>query len=666
MASYQYSPLREDRNQIRLLSLHPGDFSAEIHVSIQKIALTTKNPPVYEALSYVWGTTDSPVDIRVEPSGQNSLLQRGWFPSWCRLAWDSVPADQDHLSITQNLATALPYLRYKDKIRTLWIDAICINQQDLRERSSQVKRMGDIYRLADRVVVWLGTEKNNSGHVLEMLSYVGSKVKIDLVAGTLSPVASDSTLDGSDIPESLPHFQQGLDGLDSFFHRPWFSRLWVWQEILLARNASIIICGSDMISWRILHQAVSCMASVEWKFLPETPRLRIKIQKILLATQPVGSDTFSGTIRRMASFECSDPKDRVYGVLNLVDKVDQKITIEPDYAKTTADIYQDLFRRHVKHYQKLDMLVNCELQKDRPAGMPTWVPDWGSGFETWPLPFTGLACGPSLAAGTYKGNDLLSVKGVISATISNAEKIVLRNDPFSTIAEICRVAPPNVEHSAYITGDTQIDAFVTTIYASYFRHTFRPPRLDLPEFEETRDFVLSVLQHRDYVLPIPADSQISSPLRMALMILYACENRSFISTKEGYIGLAPKAAKAGDQVAILLGCSRSIILRPTLGPQYQVVGECFVYGLNNGEALLGPLPDAYQAVNVYTNDVYRYAFINKQAGTIQDHDPRIGVEDQSSEESARYNVAPDGTNVPILTQNVLERRGVKLQQIDLI
>lgn len=86
------------------------------------MVLAPDTPPIYEALSYVWDIIGDPVDIKIGPSGS------------------------DRLFITQNLATALPYLRYENEIRTLWIDAICINQQDLRERSSQVRIMGDIYR----------------------------------------------------------------------------------------------------------------------------------------------------------------------------------------------------------------------------------------------------------------------------------------------------------------------------------------------------------------------------------------------------------------------------------------------------------------------------------------------------------------------------------------
>ena len=103
MALYQYSQLNEDLGEIRVLTLQPGDFSADIQISIQTLSLIAESSSIYEALSYVWGTKDNPVKIKVGLS------------------------NNDELTITQNLAVALPYLRYKNKIRTLWIDAICID-----------------------------------------------------------------------------------------------------------------------------------------------------------------------------------------------------------------------------------------------------------------------------------------------------------------------------------------------------------------------------------------------------------------------------------------------------------------------------------------------------------------------------------------------------------
>lgn len=207
MPSYQYSPLDERLKEIRVLTLHPGAFSANLHVLIHKVVLAPDTPPIYEALSYVWSTTGDPVDIKIGPSGG------------------------DRLAITQNLATALPYLRYENEIRTLWIDAICINQQDLRERSSQVRMMGDIYRSADRVVIWLGTEKDNSAQALEIMSRIGSEIKVDYVRLEMSPVSTDSILHWSDTSRYLPFHGQESRNIDALLRRSWFTRLWVWQEI---------------------------------------------------------------------------------------------------------------------------------------------------------------------------------------------------------------------------------------------------------------------------------------------------------------------------------------------------------------------------------------------------------------------------------------------------
>ena len=67
--------------------------------------------------------------------------------------------------------------------------------------------------------------------------------------------------------------------------------------------------------------------------------------------------------------------------------------------------------------------------------------------------------------------------------------------------------------------------------------------------------------------------------------------RSFISTREGYIGLAPRAATEGDVGSVLLGCGTPILLWPTVGGAFQIVGECLVYGFVRGEAVIGPFPD---------------------------------------------------------------------------
>lgn len=155
MTPYKYQPLRMDADEIRLLSLLPGSSSEETIISIETVPLGKNSWPQYEALSYTWGSSDDRVPLSIGALRNETL------------------------DITQNLATALPYLRLRDRPRVLWIDTICIDQKSLAERSHQVKRMGDIFQKAERVIVWLGPEGNWSTLALRTLEHLASKIEVD-------------------------------------------------------------------------------------------------------------------------------------------------------------------------------------------------------------------------------------------------------------------------------------------------------------------------------------------------------------------------------------------------------------------------------------------------------------------------------------------------------
>ena len=152
--TYRYSPLDEKASQIRLVTLLPWQFSSKIRIRLHTEQLTAENHPKYEALSYAWGSTKDLVEI-------------------------SVCSDRRHtVAITQNLARALLYLRYQYRKRVLWIDAVCVNQKDLKERSQQVKRMASIFSMAQRVVVWLGEEGPGSTLALQTLDKLSTKIGV--------------------------------------------------------------------------------------------------------------------------------------------------------------------------------------------------------------------------------------------------------------------------------------------------------------------------------------------------------------------------------------------------------------------------------------------------------------------------------------------------------
>jgi hypothetical protein len=138
MTYYNLPTMSEDDITIRLLVLWPGPKFSPIQGHL--IVSPLLQCPPYEALSYTWGdpAEKSPIHI----SGAMFSAQR-------------------------NLKSALHHLRYLDKVRVLWVDALCINQTDNDEKSSQVARMGDIYKRAEQTTVWLGEAGDDSHEAIE-------------------------------------------------------------------------------------------------------------------------------------------------------------------------------------------------------------------------------------------------------------------------------------------------------------------------------------------------------------------------------------------------------------------------------------------------------------------------------------------------------------------
>lgn len=124
---YQDLPLTLD-DKIRLVNLHPGEPDTEIQITLEVVYTDSK--PAYEALSYTWGSS----------SKGHVITSNGKY---------KVP-------VTNNLFQALNGLRYRHQKRTLWVDALCINQNNALEKGEQVRKMGRIYEEAPRVIIWLG------------------------------------------------------------------------------------------------------------------------------------------------------------------------------------------------------------------------------------------------------------------------------------------------------------------------------------------------------------------------------------------------------------------------------------------------------------------------------------------------------------------------------
>ncbi|XXH05938.1 hypothetical protein Hte_012381 [Hypoxylon texense] len=145
----------------RLAELLPGRFEDELVISLT--SFDPEKSPEYEAISYAWGQPVYTKPVRIGDSSEDIIM------------------------VTENLDSVLRHLRYIDRSRTLWVDSICINQSNDVEKGAQVSMMGEIYRKAKRVVVFLGAEENNSSRAMKKIEDMGSQVEIDQGVFNLRP-----------------------------------------------------------------------------------------------------------------------------------------------------------------------------------------------------------------------------------------------------------------------------------------------------------------------------------------------------------------------------------------------------------------------------------------------------------------------------------------------
>ncbi|KAI1740028.1 heterokaryon incompatibility protein-domain-containing protein [Xylaria scruposa] len=210
LSAYQYRPLSD--GCIRLLQLMPHqDESAPIQCRLVDYPLidsdSGKGCHLYEALSYVWGSPEKPRLVYIETG---------------------------YIAITENLSAALFRLRDRSFPRVIWADAICINQDDERERSCQVQLMAMIYAKASRVVVWLEEQPARTCQLHREITGDGDKA-LELIR-----VAAE----GRAIRP--PEIKTGHEAILTLFQRSWFRRIWVLQEVSAARQVIIMTHSTEI------------------------------------------------------------------------------------------------------------------------------------------------------------------------------------------------------------------------------------------------------------------------------------------------------------------------------------------------------------------------------------------------------------------------------------
>ena len=641
MAPYLYTPLNRKKKQIRLLTLLPVAASAGVRIHINTVVLTKKKRPQYEALSYAWGSSEDPFQVKVGLS------------------------KNDTLAVTQNLASALIHFRHEHEPRVLWIDAICIDQQNIKERSEQVAQMRDIYAMADRIVVWLGPGSDNSSLAMTTLHDLSLEVEISWDYQTMK-AAPNRDPSWADQSCCLPYDAKTQQAISDLVNRSWFERLWIWQEIHFAKPNAIVMCGREVRRWDHFCRAIFCIQRKLFHTYGDALDFSRLEHGIKMALKLFGHQVFGRSYSLPELSDCTkhskclDPRDRIYALSGILPSLATNTQI--NYAKSINQVYQEATLHEMDYSKDLRILSLCNIRARRPD-QPTWVPNFDVAGLADQLRLS-RASGESKSKMRQIDRRTLEVTGIHVATVRLVDTLIPAKCSIEELVKsIQRLIPQrHIEKVAYIGGGSLLDAYSRTLCGDFFIGSIlhKPGFVSLEETKEAlRNALLSEQSYNRYLFSHRQDFG-----------FYV--GKRFFTTEEGYIGMAPEEAESGDQVCVLLGCDSLILLRTVENGRYLVVGEGYVQGLMRTEGLLGRLPNSWQATWSFSHHgEVCPAYYNLRTEEVWKDDPRLGLapigwmtenhcQERDFDRWANVNTGEKTRFDPRMSVEALKGRGVNL------
>ncbi|KAH0544776.1 hypothetical protein FGG08_001143 [Glutinoglossum americanum] len=541
-----YTPLDTDQNFIRLMHLSPAP-SDDDAIRCRFTVVLLDDKPHYEALSYVWGDINDSRSLEVEGR--------------------SVP-------ITANLHSALRHLQLQDQERALWVDALCINQSDLRERTYQVSLMSYIYGQAFQVVVWLGEGWHGSDMAMELLRRLGEDETLHLDP-SLNPSISVNGLD-LDSMELSGHVIR-------LFDLPWWKRTWTVQEFILARKL-VFQCSRSLVT-----RETMCMAKENfWSHkdrccaqnVLDYPHPESELSLTESFTRPARLDFISktrdnsysvlGGIATFCKREVTDPRDRVYGMLGL-GTGEYANLVEPDYTLSPEQVCEAVAIKSVERTGKLEFLSH--LFEHQNPKLPSFIPNWTGSFA-WDEVYENRLANLKWFSASLDmpaevkliSHGMLATRGVIfdAVTATGDTSLLEYNEEPGSLKELHRLAGlDNSSEGLYCqTSDSRLVAFWHTLCGGIetsLKDSGRSSRrlkgsTDLSRYSRWAAFTAS-----PYPNPVLWDNETN---HIILDTETATNGRRFFTTEKGYFGFAPQKCEEGDLVVVLAGGSVPYIIRP--------------------------------------------------------------------------------------------------------
>ncbi|XTI91300.1 hypothetical protein V2W45_716603 [Cenococcum geophilum] len=629
---YQKLPEKE----IRLLSLLPSE-SSERPLRGIIVHLPIESAGNFRALSYVWGA-----------DSRSSMLETAG----------------GYLNITSSLHTALKHLRRKKKPLFLWVDAVCINQDDNQEKEIQIRLLPLIFRQVMSTLVFLGGDAVYD-RAMQALMQISAKANQpsskkedkrslqsrDQVAVNGSAVSEGKVNhqedDGDAWPDCLPPIPSSWEDrpvptpdnplwhdIINLFQNPWFRRVWVIQEVVLASSIRMI-CGKWLVEWNDLYSAVETIdnefctssayssLSTPWNnFLELAKHREWEARKTRWA--------LIGLLETFRYAESTLARDRLFGLLGFAAD-GQNPAFEPDYKSSLETIICRFAHAFIEQGKIMLLLYRAGLSaasKEHAALFPSWIPDW-----TVPKP-------PCLFESSHRGIVFAAswrpqphVKRCESPT-----EIAINGFRVDTVEAVSAATNTPEELSAYLNEvDEMVDGLNPNSHLDKDKHSYKGKKEELkwkvpvagaryprttPDIDtdlHTSYKALRQVLHAEHTMisttSLPPTSFTTtksgnrykpSPLRSSTTpptldltapsysqnykrALFEClTGWRFFVTLRGYVGIAPGVVQKGDLVSIFDGSAVPFLVRlhgSTDGLRvHRLVGECYVHGLMNGES----------------------------------------------------------------------------------
>ena len=555
---YARTPLNAADKEIRLLHLWSEEVGGQVICSLSKASLAAK--PEYQALSYAWG--DPAVTTPIILSELDTSNENGVAIAQVR--------------VTTNLEAALRVLRVESHSSVLWVDALCINQQDAAERSAQVQMMDQIYQSSIGTLVWLG-DGGESG---------------DAAMGLIGCIAQYGVLEANEVLEASGN-REARDALPIVLHCAWWKRVWAVQEFVLSPTDPKFVCGRSYLSWSELerfHMNNQALVERTWHYPSGTDEVvdsarganHNDIQLLqLLRNSPTKFRTLKGLLAVTSSHLASDPRDNIYALIGLVPE-DGRNGLVPDYTLPVEKAYTTFVRSMLETHGSWEVI--CFSKPRIRNDLPSWVPDFSSTQETKRTnvmeliePRNAHADIQREVAFSDDSKTLIlagllfdDVEEVVHADAKEAQAYALA----SRLAQWPR--PTNDAYTSLVQDTPVLDVLyanrceVTTekydMFEVFLGHKHIPSEFQ-PDFS-TGD--LAADRRTQYLMPLLND------------LAFALDGRRPFATHHGFMGMGPGDMQSGDQIIVAFGCGYPLVLRPT-GGSFTLIGPSYIPAIIDGQ-----------------------------------------------------------------------------------